>query len=142
MATSSDTLHATCVAIHGHGVLILGQSSAGKSDLALRLIDRGAELVSDDYTIVRRDVGALVASPPSRIAGMIEVRGIGLVTMPHLPACPVRLCVDLDGKAERMPDDHHITVAGLSLPVIALSAHEPSAPIKVELALKQHRSND
>ena len=51
---SSETLHASSVSIDGRAVLIEGMSGSGKSDLAMRLIDRGATLVSDDYTIVRR----------------------------------------------------------------------------------------
>ena len=74
---SSETLHASTVSIKGRAVLIEGPSGSGKSDLALRLIDRGATLVSDDYTIVRRIDGNLIASAPPNIAGLCEVRGCG-----------------------------------------------------------------
>jgi serine kinase of HPr protein (carbohydrate metabolism regulator) len=60
----SETVHATCVAIDGRGILIRGRSGAGKSDLALRLIDRGARLVSDDYTILAASGGRLRAAAP------------------------------------------------------------------------------
>jgi serine kinase of HPr protein (carbohydrate metabolism regulator) len=76
-----STIHATCVAIGGQGVLIMGPSGIGKSDLALRLIDRGATLVSDDYTEIELVEGALTGRPPATIAGKIEVRGVGIVTM-------------------------------------------------------------
>src|SRR3546814_13901309 len=71
---SSETLHASCVAIGGRAVLIEGPSGSGKSDLALRLIDRGAKLVADDYTILTREYGAPKASTPPPIAGRIGVR--------------------------------------------------------------------
>lgn len=136
---SSETLHASCVAIDGRAILLHGRSGSGKSDLALRLIDRGARLVSDDYTVVRRVGDGLVASPPANIAGRIEVRGIGIVPMPALETAPVALMALLDELVERMPEDQPATrlVAGLPLPVIALAALEASAPIKLELALER-----
>jgi serine kinase of HPr protein (carbohydrate metabolism regulator) len=133
---SSDLLHASCVAIGDKAVLIAGRSGTGKSDLALRLIDRGAVLVSDDYTEVRRRGPALFATPPARIAGQIEVRGIGLVAMPHLPEAEVVLLIDLDGAVERMPEAATRRLAGVDIPAIALAPLEASAPIKVELLLK------
>ena len=134
---SSETLHASCIAIGGRAVLLHGRSGSGKSDLALRLIDRGARLVSDDYTVVRRVGDGLVASAPANIADRIEVRGIGIVPMEAVESAPVALMALLDELVERMPDDRPATrpVAGLALPVIALAALEASAPIKLELAL-------
>lgn len=134
---SSETLHASCVAIGDHAVLIEGRSGAGKSDLALRLIDRGARLVSDDYTLVVRKGQTLVASAPATIAGRIEVRGIGIVVMPHVDAIPVALLVDLAANVDRMPpEDSKRRIAGVDVPVVALAGHEASAPIKLELALR------
>lgn len=133
---SSETLHASCVGIGGRAVLIEGLSGAGKSDLALRLIDRGAVLVSDDYTLVRRIGTGLVASAPATIAGKIEVRGIGIVEMPHQDDLPVALIVGLGGAVQRMPeDDENRTIAGIAVPHVALASIEPSTPIKVELAM-------
>ncbi len=139
MATvSSETLHASCVAIGGRAVLIEGPSGSGKSDLALRLIDRGARLVSDDYTILVRDGGALKASAPANIAGQIEVRAIGIVEMEAVDAAPVALLVRLVEHPERLPlDPGERRIAGVTVPEIALNAHEGSAPIKVELALER-----
>jgi serine kinase of HPr protein (carbohydrate metabolism regulator) len=134
----SETIHASCVAIEGRAVLIAGRSGSGKSDLALRLIDRGAALVSDDYTIVSRDGRRLIASSPDRIAGSMEVRGIGIVPFDTLASAPVALLVDLEMPVERMPEDGGMrTIAGVAVPVLALSSLEGSAPIKVELALKR-----
>ncbi|MFN3945522.1 MAG: HPr kinase/phosphorylase [Allosphingosinicella sp.] len=133
---SSETIHASCVAIGGRAVLLAGRSGSGKSDLAMRLIDRGAALVSDDYTLVRRVEGRLLASPPATIAGRIELRGIGLLTLPFTSDAPVALLIDLDRMPERLPEaDERRTIAGVPLPVIGLAGLEPSAPIKVEQAL-------
>jgi len=137
-AVSSETVHGTCVAIGGRGVLIEGQSGSGKSDLALRLIDRGAMLVSDDYTVLVRDGKGLVARAPANIAGKIEVRGVGIVEMAQAGDTPLGLVVRLVDAPERLPvDDAVRRIAGVKLPEIALNALEPSAPIKVELALKR-----
>ncbi|TPG21567.1 aldolase [Sphingomonas koreensis] len=135
-AVSSETLHASCVAIGGRAVLIEGRSGSGKSDLALRLIDRGATLVSDDYTVLVRDKGQLMAITPANIAGRIEVRGIGIVPMDHVERVPVALVITLTDLVERFPDERpERTVAGVALPEIALNPFEITAPIKVELAL-------
>ena len=136
---SSETVHTSCVAIGGRAVLIGGRSGRGKSDLALRLIDRGAGLVSDDYTFVRRADGKLLASAPDTIAGKLELRGVGILEFPPERDVPVALYIDLDAESERLPQGgERRVVAGVSLPVIGLSALEPSAPIKVEAALQIH----
>lgn len=134
---SSETLHNSCVAIGGRAVLIAGRSGRGKSDLALRLIDRGAALVSDDYTIVRRDGARLLADAPTSIAGKIELRGVGILEFPAARDVPVALIVDLDLDPQRLPQEgERRLVAGVEVPVVALAALEPSAPIKVEAALR------
>jgi serine kinase of HPr protein (carbohydrate metabolism regulator) len=136
-ALSSETVHASTVSIDGRAVLISGRPGSGKSDLALRLIDRGAVLVSDDYTIVTRSGKKLLASPPETIRGRIEVRGLGLVEMPHEAAVPVALVVDIDEPVPRMPEtDRTRLIANIAVPLFALAAHEASAPIKVEQMLK------
>ena len=135
---SSETIHASCVAIDGVAVLIEGRSGAGKSDLALRLIDRGARLVSDDYTTLLRRDGALIARPPANLAGRIEVRGIGIVEMAHVTDVPVALIVAIVEAPPRMPGEgRRRRIAGVDLREIALPSLEPSAPVKVELALRQ-----
>ena len=134
---SSETVHASAVEIGGRAVLIGGRSGRGKSDLALRLIDRGAHLVSDDYVFVRRVDGRLLASPPAKIEGKIEVRGVGLMEMDFRKDVPVALFVDLDLTPERLPlAEERRKLAGVELPEIGLSGLEASAPIKVEAALK------
>ncbi|WP_088185635.1 HPr kinase/phosphorylase [Sphingobium sp. Z007] len=136
-ALSSETLHATSVAIDGRVVLLRGPSGSGKSDLALRLIDRGGALVSDDYTLVKRVEGRLIATAPDTIRGRMEVRGIGIVAMAALSDAPVALIADLFDPVDRMPlEPVHRNVAGIDVPVVKISPFEASAPIKVELALK------
>jgi len=133
---SSDRLHATSVAIDGVAVLIEGASGSGKSDLALRLIDRGATLVSDDQTLVVRAGKLLLARAPATIAGQIEVRGIGIVAMPHVDDVPVGLLVRVDGAVERMPERRARKIAGIAIRQFAVDPFHASAPIKVELALR------
>ena len=140
---SSETVHASCVAIGGRAVLIGGRSGQGKSDLALRLIDRGAALVSDDYTLLRRQDGRLLAVAPPTIAGKIELRGVGILEYPAVRDVPVALFVDLDLETTRLPDDgDKRMVAAVAIPLIGLNAQEPSAPIKVEAALRLFGLND
>ena len=134
---SSETVHASCVAIGGRAVLIGGRSGSGKSDLALRLIDRGARLVSDDYTLIRRTGSGLLAAAPETIAGKIEVRGIGILLFEPERDVPVALFVDLDQVPQRMPQTAETRiVAGVAVPMIGLGGLEPSAPLKVEAALQ------
>ena len=136
-ALSSETLHASCVSIGGRAVLIEGLSGSGKSDLALRLIDRGAALVSDDYTIVRRIDGKLIASAPPNINGLIEVRGVGLVPMPFESDVPIALIASIATTIERLPDLNSTRiVAGVAIPTCLIAPLEASAPIKIEMLLK------
>src|SRR6476659_2274170 len=135
-ALSSETLHASGVAIRGHAVLIEGRSGSGKSDLALRLIDRGGVLVSDDQVIVRRDGTRAVANPPETIAGKFEVRGLGIVAMPIERDVPVSLIVSLvESEVERMPAGTTRAVAGIELPLISIRPFEASAAAKIAVAL-------
>ena len=110
---SSETIHVSSVAIDGRAVLIGGRSGAGKSDLALRLIDRGATLISDDYTFVRRAQTRALASAPERIAGKMEVRGVGIVDMETAQDVPIALYIDLSGEPVRLPEGtDRLIVAG------------------------------
>lgn len=133
---SSETLHASTVALDGRAVMITGPSGSGKSDLALRLLDRGFTLVSDDQTIVRRDGDRLIASAPPQIAGKLEIRGIGIVDMERVSDVPVALLVELTSEIQRLPDDsRERPILGASLPLISIDAMTASAPSKVGLAL-------
>ena len=133
---SAETLHASTVAVDGRAVLISGPSGSGKSDLALRLIDRGFTLVSDDQTIVKRDGDRLLATAPPTIAGKIEIRGIGIVEMERSSDVPVALWIELTSDIQRIPDDsRERPILGVSLPLISIDAMTASAPAKVALAL-------
>jgi len=140
-------IHATCIRIAragkpfgtpaSAGVLILGKSGSGKSDLALRLIGLGAELVSDDRTDLAVIRNRLVATPPKTIAGLLEVLGIAHVK--HAPRVTIALVVDLDARPKRLPTTARynppLNVAAAACPrLIALDAFEVSAPQKVLLA--------
>jgi serine kinase of HPr protein (carbohydrate metabolism regulator) len=133
---SSESLHASTVALDGRAVLISGPSGSGKSDLTLRLIDRGFTLVSDDQTIVRRDGDRLIASAPPTIAGKLEIRGIGIVEMEAAKDVPVALLVELTSDIQRMPDDsRERPILGVRLPLVTIDAMAASAPSKVAVAL-------
>jgi serine kinase of HPr protein (carbohydrate metabolism regulator) len=135
-ALSGENVHASSVAIDGRGLLIIGPSGAGKSDLALRLIDRGFTLVSDDQTIVRREGDKLIASAPAQIAGKLEIRGLGIMEMNTASDVPVALVVELTSNIQRLPDDsRERPILGVSLPLISVDAMTASAPSKVALAL-------
>jgi serine kinase of HPr protein (carbohydrate metabolism regulator) len=133
---SAETIHASTVAIDGRAVLITGPSGSGKSDLALRLLDRGFMLVSDDQTVVKRQDDRLLSSPPPSIGGKLEIRGIGIVEMEHLGDIPVALIVELTSDIQRLPDDsRERPILGVKLPLISIDAMTASAPSKVALAL-------
>ena len=133
---SSETLHASTVALDGRAVMISGPSGSGKSDLALRLLDRGFTLVSDDQTILRREGDRLIASAPPTIAGKLEIRGVGIVAMEHVTDVPVALLVQLTSDIQRLPDDsRERPFLGIAVPLISVDALTASAASKVALAL-------
>jgi serine kinase of HPr protein (carbohydrate metabolism regulator) len=117
--------------VRGSGVLIVGPSGSGKSSLALRLLDRGAALITDDYAYLRVSQEVVIARAPEAIAGKIEVRGIGIVDWPHIAETPVRLAVVLDEGHKGA----QFVVGGVHLPAIVIDGLSHSAPIKVEIAL-------
>jgi serine kinase of HPr protein (carbohydrate metabolism regulator) len=127
------------VAIGEQGILLLGRSGAGKSDLAIRLIDRGAELVADDQLHVIRRGAELFGSPPDRIQGLIESRAVGILRLPYRRACRLALAVSLDGPAERLPGPRRHPLLGTSLPLVTVDPWLPSAAATVRLALLAER---
>lgn len=132
-----EQAYATTVALDGRGVMLLGPSGSGKSDLALRLIDGGAALVADDRTDLRRDGGQVIASAPDALAGRIEIRGYDIVELPFVKSVPLCLVVELvAGDIDRMPDAMTATILGQSLPLVRLHAFEASAVARIKLILK------
>jgi HPr kinase/phosphorylase len=147
LAAETEVVHGTCIALGPRAALLRGPSGSGKSDLALRflfLARRGPAaleppaLVADDQVVVRRDNDRVLASAPVSIAGQMEVRGVGIVTLKQVPETDLVLVVDLAGHdlVERLPEDNPTTrVAGVDLPLLRLAPFEASAPIKLALAL-------
>lgn len=131
-------VHATAVSIEGRAVLLAGPSGSGKSDLALRLVDRGAELIADDQVELLVSAGRLLASAPPAVSGLLEVRGIGIIALPTRSNVPCTLWVELTGEPERLPEPRVRDIGGVALRVLVLRPFEASAPLKVERALRQH----
>jgi serine kinase of HPr protein (carbohydrate metabolism regulator) len=136
-------IHGTSVALGGDGILLEGPSGSGKSDLALRLIDGGARLVADDQTEVSLLQGELRLSAPTAIAGRIEVRGIGILSVPSVASVPLRLVVALvpPGQVERLPEPQFCTLLGRSVPRVTLAPFEASAPAKLRVAVNALAAN-
>jgi len=133
---SAENVHGTSVARDGRAVLLTGPSGSGKSDLALRLIDRGFTLVSDDQTILSRAGDRLTASAPTQIRGKMEIRGLGIVEMETDSDVPLALIVELTSEIERIPAEGRMRqILGHSLPLVRIDAMTASAPAKVALAL-------
>jgi serine kinase of HPr protein (carbohydrate metabolism regulator) len=138
--SDSSLLHASLVEISGVGVLITGKSGSGKSDLALRLIEnKQAKLVADDVVCVEKTNNQLWGKAPQNIAGMLEVRGVGIVEYPYLERANIQLSVRLVEQIEeieRMPKVNNDLILGLEIKQIALYAKENSAPDKIMAALR------
>ncbi len=130
-------IHATCVALDGAGILIRGPSGSGKSDLALRLLDRGAKLVADDRVDLAARDGHLAASPPESLSGLLEVRGMAIVRLEYLPDVPITIVVDLTDRQviARLPAPETVNISGIGLPLFQIDPFDNSAITKVRLAL-------
>lgn len=135
------SIHATCVALDGVGILLRGPSGSGKSDLALRLIDRGARLVADDRVVLRAEGDEVLAEAPPSLRGLLEVRGVGPVSVPSIPSIGIALIVDLAPaeEVERLPEAASEVLEGKPVARHLLSAFEASAPAKVRLLARLAR---
>jgi len=112
-------VHASCVALDGKAVLVTGPSGSGKSALALELIAIGAVLVADDRTVLELRGRDVIASPPPAIAGLIEARGVGIISLRYLVEVSVALVVDLsEQEASRLPERHSRTLLDTDLPCL------------------------
>ena len=131
-------IHATCVELAGTGILLRGPSGSGKSDLALRLIDGGARLVADDRVMIETDEDGLIASPAPSLAGLVEVRGLGIARVPNVKSVHLDLVVDLtpQNEIERLPEPGSCRLLGVELPALKLEPFAASASAKVRLAAK------
>ena len=135
-----NNIHATCVAIDGKGILILGKSGSGKSDLALRLIEyKGAVLVSDDRTDIDVSGDKLIAKAPKLLKGLLEVRGVGIAKFESVDKADVKLVVNLIDdikKIERMPEEKFYVYNSIKIPMINIYPFEITAADKVVIKLK------
>ncbi len=132
-------MHSSVVAVKGSAVLIRGPSGSGKSDLALRFIDQGAELVSDDYVELHTVKSNIFVTPPETISGLLEVRGIGLMTFSYLKKAKLVLALDLvkTSQIERLPvRQNSLFVDGVSIPLYKLDGFAASATARVRVLLE------
>jgi serine kinase of HPr protein (carbohydrate metabolism regulator) len=130
-------IHATCIELGASAVLLRGAPGSGKSDLALRLIDRGARLVADDQVEISRRDDRLYAAPPAALAGRLEVRGVGIARINYVARARLGLVVDLVGEpVERLPEGASAEYEGLALPLARLAPFEASAPAKLRLLVR------
>lgn len=144
MSDLVKTVHASCVAIGGAGVLLCGPSGAGKSDLVLRLIDwpgaAAAVLVADDRVVLTRKGGRILAAAPKQIAGLLEVRGLGVIERAYLPQTALALAIDLVAQdaVPRLPDlpQQSFEYDGAAIPRLTLAPFEASAPAKIRMSLE------
>lgn len=130
-------IHASCISLGGRGILFLGDSGAGKSDLSLRMITSfGAKLVADDRVDIKITNDKVIAAAPDILKGLLEVRGVGIISLPPQDSVEVNLVVNLTtAQLERLPEKSFYEIAGVSLPQISLNPFEISAPAKVLAAI-------
>ncbi len=130
-------IHATAIAIDEQGILLRGPSGAGKSDLALRLIEQGARLISDDRVELIKKGNEVIAFAPPAIKDLFEVRHLGILKLQSLESAPLRLIIDLCSpeELERMPAPTHIELEGVALAHLRLNPFEQSAAAKASLGL-------
>ena len=149
----STILHGTILSVDGQGILLIGRPGAGKSDLALRLVDqpglgidgilRDARLVADDQVVITRRGVDLQASAPATLKGRLEIRGLGIAAVPAEDDVTLRLAVRLAKSAdiERLPDlaASRLEILGLGLPLVQIDPVAASAPARVRAALDLFR---
>ena len=133
-------IQSTSVVIDDNGVLILGDSGSGKSDLALRLIDSGATLISDDISICRKNSNNIYLYCPPEIKGLLEVREVGIITVPFVERIKLRLVVNLkSNNNERFPKDSSFRILGIKIPIINIEGKNSSAVAKIKVKLNEIR---
>ena len=136
----SKKFHSTSVVIEDCGIMIVGDSGCGKSDLALRLIDSGATLISDDITICKKRINGIFLYSPKETKGLLEVREIGIITVPFIENVKLSLLVELiDKEGERMPEKEKKILLGVKIPKIQIFGKNPSSVAKVKFKLNEVR---
>ncbi|MDG1438857.1 MAG: HPr kinase/phosphatase C-terminal domain-containing protein [Emcibacteraceae bacterium] len=131
-------IHASCVEYFSKGILIIGSSGAGKSDLSLRLMDASGKLVSDDYVNVEAKNGKLIGSVVPNIEGMIEVRGVGLMKVGYIKKHPIDMVLDLCEfeNIDRLPEKEFFEQDGITIPLYKFDGFSVSALAKINLLIK------
>ena len=131
-------LHATSVAIEDNGVAIFGDSGTGKSDLALRLIDSGATLISDDITVFSKSENYIHLFGVENTKGLLEVREIGIITVPYIEGIRLKLIIKLTNKEiERIPKTNQTKLLGLKFPKLEINGKNSSSVAKVKVKLNE-----
>ncbi|MBO7556019.1 MAG: HPr kinase/phosphatase C-terminal domain-containing protein [Alphaproteobacteria bacterium] len=135
----SENIHANTISLLGKGILILGPSGSGKSDISLRLIcNHNAVLIADDRTLIQVQNGVLKASCPKNIKGLLEVRGVGICKIPHKEKATISLVVELVDSLEkitRLPENRTMEILNIQIPSIKIYPFEVSAPEKIIAAI-------
>ena len=135
---SIKRLHATSVAIEDNGVAIFGDPGSGKSDLALRLIDSGATLISDDITVFSKLEKNINLFGIENTKGLLEVREVGIITVPYVEGIKLKLVVRLTDKViERIPKTNQINLLGLKFPKLEINGKNSSSVAKVKVKLNE-----
>ncbi len=129
--------HASCIEYKGKGILILGESGAGKSDLAIRLLDAGGTLVSDDYVEIINENNLIIAKTAPNIGGMIEVRGVGLMNVDFLEEMKLDLALELlaPNLIDRLPEDLYFEEGNAKIPFYKFDGFCSSAIAKINLIM-------
>lgn len=131
-------VHASCVSFEDKGVLILGDSGSGKSDLALRIIDAGGVLIADDYVEIRIVNGEVYGHVPDSIKGMLEIRGVGLVNLTSVASTKIDLVLELSNREDitRLPEKSFYELNGVEVLSFNFDAFSASAIAKLRMICK------
>lgn len=130
-------IHSTAISLNGDGILIKGPSGSGKTDLALRLIESGGKLISDDQVIIKRKAKKLFLSSPKELNGLIQLSGIGIVKADYVQNIPLELVVKLQPykNLDPFPINKEEIIKDLSIPALNLYSFAVSATAKIKVAL-------
>lgn len=135
-------MHSTAISLNGDGILIKGPSGSGKTDLALRLIESGGKLISDDQVIIKRKAKKLFLSSPEGLNGLMQLPGIGIVKVDHVQNIPLELVVKLQpyNVLEPFPINNQEFIEDFSIPSLNLYSFAISATAKIKIALDVQRN--
>ncbi len=134
-------VHSSSVVLDDNGVLIMGDSGSGKSDLALRLIDNGATLISDDVSICKKKLNDIYLYCPTETKGLLEVRDVGIITVPFVEEIKLKLVVKLTiSETKRLPDKNNFfKILGIKYPLLKIDGRNSSAAVKIKVKLNEIR---